>query len=170
MSKRELTGRTALVTGASSGLGVDFARELAARGADLVLVARREDRLRAVADELSRDFGVQVSVVSADLADPATPEMLHQTVGAQHRIDILVNNAGLGVFGEELDIEWARSRQLLQVDVVALAHLSKLFGATCGSGAGAASCRWPPSAPFSRRRAMPPTPQPRPSCCISGKR
>lgn len=128
MSNSELSGRTALVTGASSGLGVDFARELAARGADLVLVARREDRLRAVADALKRDFGVQVSIVAADLSDPATPEMLHQTVGAQHRIDILVNNAGLGVFGPELDIDWARSRQLLQVDIVALAHLSKLFG------------------------------------------
>lgn len=127
MSNSELKGRTALVTGASSGLGIDFARELAARGADLVLVARREDRLREVADELKRDHGVQVSVVSADLADSATPAMLHQTIGAQQRIDILVNNAGLGIYGEELDIEWERSRQLLQVDVVALAQLTKLF-------------------------------------------
>lgn len=127
MASRELSGRTALVTGASSGLGVAFARLLAARGADLVLVARREDRLRALADELQRAHGVKASVVAADLADPGTPQMLHQTVGAQQPIDILVNNAGLGIYGAELDIDWARTHELLQVDIVALAQLSKLF-------------------------------------------
>lgn len=123
-----LTGRTALVTGASSGLGVDFARELAARGAALVLVARRLDRLQALADELHAAHGRRVRVMAADLGDAAARERLAAQLEADGTaIDLLVNNAGFGVYGEFADTDWARLDQMLQVNVVGLTHLSRLF-------------------------------------------
>ncbi|MBI4705117.1 MAG: SDR family oxidoreductase [Deltaproteobacteria bacterium] len=124
----EVAGRWALVTGASSGLGVDFARELARRGCHLVLVARREERLRAVADELRREHGVAVEVVAIDLAERAAPETLHRRVGELgYAVDVLVNNAGLGVYGRFLNVPPERSQQILDVDVAALVLLTRLF-------------------------------------------
>lgn len=125
-----LTGRTALVTGASSGLGVDFARELAARGAALVLVARRLDRLQALADELHAAHGRRVRVMAADLGDAAARERLAAQLEADGTaIDLLVNNAGFGVYGDFVASDWPTVDQMLQVNVVALSHLSRLFGA-----------------------------------------
>lgn len=89
---------TAVVTGASSGIGADIARELAARGHGVTLVARREDRLRALADELAKT--VRVEVIACDVADPAARARLFDEVAARGlTIDILVNNAGLGTIG-----------------------------------------------------------------------
>jgi uncharacterized protein len=123
-----LAGRTALVTGASSGLGVDFARELARRKCALVLVARREDRLKQVQSELQGAHGVKVMTVTLDLGDPQAPQALHDHLRKQNTpVDILVNNAGFGLFGMELEIPWDKTRQMLMVDVVALTHLTKLF-------------------------------------------
>ncbi|HEX2484649.1 MAG TPA: SDR family oxidoreductase [Myxococcota bacterium] len=124
----DLHGRCALVTGASSGLGVDFARELARRGARLVLVARREPRLRALADELAKETGVEVRVEAVDLADPGAREALADRLAAERvEVDVLVNNAGFGVYGPFLDIPWERERQMLELDVAAVVHLTKLF-------------------------------------------
>ena len=128
MNDSSLSGKTALVTGASSGLGVDFARDLARRGCHLVLVARREDRLKQVQAELQGQYGVKVMTVMLDLGDPQAPQMLHDHLKAQNTpVDILVNNAGFGVFGMELDIPWDKTRQMLMLDIVALTHLTKLF-------------------------------------------
>jgi uncharacterized protein len=128
MSDATLAGRTALVTGASSGLGVDFARELARRGADVVLVARREERLQQLQAELQGAFGVKATVVALDLGDPQAPQALHDRLKAQGTaVDVLVNNAGFGVFGRELDIPWDKTREMLMLDIVALTHLTKLF-------------------------------------------
>jgi uncharacterized protein len=128
MSDASLAGKTALVTGASSGLGVDFARELARRGCALVLVARREERLKQVQAELQSQFGVKVMVVTLDLGDPQAPQLLYDHLKAQQTaIDMLVNNAGFGVFGMELEIPWDKTRQMLMLDIVALTHLTKLF-------------------------------------------
>lgn len=122
--------RLALVTGASSGIGVDFARELAARGANLVLVARREERLRALAEELERTHGVRTRVLAADLAKPDAPRALHDRLrGEGLAVDVLVNNAGFGVYGPFLDVAWERERQMIELDVLALVHLTKLFAA-----------------------------------------
>jgi short-subunit dehydrogenase len=124
----DLQGRCALVTGASSGLGADFARELAARGCRLVLAARREERLRALAEELRAAHGVEARVEAVDLADGAAREALQaRLLAAGLEVDVLVNNAGFGVFGEFLAIPWERERQMLELDVVALVHLTKLF-------------------------------------------
>ena len=128
MAKPNLRGRWALITGASSGLGADFARNLAARGMHLVLTARREEQLNALADDLRRTRGVQVDVIPLDLAREHAPDTLHEKVTAAGRtIDMLINNAGLGIYGDFLDIAWERERAMLQLDIVTLAHMTKLF-------------------------------------------
>lgn len=111
----------ALITGASSGLGEEFARQLAARGVDLVLVARRRDRLEAVAAELP----VDVEVLPADLTDPgqrATVEA--RLAAADGPVDLLVNNAGFGAYGPFVDIPVDRYGQMLELNVVALTRLA----------------------------------------------
>ena len=128
MNDGSLQGKTALVTGASSGLGVDFARELARRGCRVVLVARREELLKKLQGELQAQHGITALAMAVDLGDPAAPQALHDALQAQGiAIDILVNNAGFGVYGMELDIPWEKTRQMLMLDIVALTHLTKLF-------------------------------------------
>lgn len=128
MSDGSLAGRRAVVTGASSGIGAALARRLAAEGADLVLVARREERMRALAEELVRQHRVTVEVEACDLAFPEAREELFAHVTARGAVEILVNNAGFGAHGVFLSIPWDRERELLEVDVLALVHLTKLFG------------------------------------------
>jgi uncharacterized protein len=77
MRSQELVNQMALVTGASSGLGVDFARQLAARGANLILVARREDQLRAVAADIEKTYAVSAQSIALDLATPGAPQTLY---------------------------------------------------------------------------------------------
>jgi uncharacterized protein len=127
MTQTSLQGKTALVTGASSGLGVDFARELAGLGCKLVLVARREDLLKALQAELQQR-GAAATVVTLDLAAPGAAQALHDLLRQQGlAVDVLVNNAGFGLFGRELDIPWERTQQMLQLNMLTLTQLSKLF-------------------------------------------
>ena len=108
--------RFALVTGASAGIGAAFARELAVRGASLVLTARRVDRLENLATELRDKHGTHVECIAADLADPAGVEKL--CVEIAHRgiaIDILVNNAGYGVPGNFLTPSWQTHADFFRV-------------------------------------------------------
>lgn len=118
-----LKNRWALVTGASSGLGADFARQLAARGVNLILVARRQEALEKLALEL-RPSGIQVQVVPCDLSSSQSRQNLLAQV---EQVDILVNNAGLGVYGAFADADWDKLSQMLEVDVAALTHLTHLF-------------------------------------------
>lgn len=127
MRQPDLRGRTALVTGASSGLGADFADQLAACGAGLILVARRQERLSALAAELRSRYGTEVMLIAADLSDPETPKMLFDTVAGHRPVDILINNAGSGMYGDDLAFDWDDSRRMLQVDIMALAELTKRF-------------------------------------------
>lgn len=123
-----LKGKTALVTGASSGLGVDFATILAERGCDLVLVARREDRLRKLADELSRRNAVQAHVIATSLAPLESAQALYDRIRSMGlEIDVLINNAGFGLYGPFTEIPWEREEEMLLLDVVTLVHLTKLF-------------------------------------------
>jgi short-subunit dehydrogenase len=127
MADTVLSGRTALVTGASSGLGVDFARELAALGCNLVLVARREDLLKQVQAELQQR-GVKVSIVTLDLGAPGAAQALYDLLRQQNvAVDVLINNAGFGLFGKELEISWERTQQMLQLNMLTLTQLSKLY-------------------------------------------
>ncbi len=128
MSEDSIRGRWALVTGASSGLGVDFARELGRRGCHTVLVARREERLHALAEELERDHQTSSAVIQLDLANPDAPAALHREIAERGlRIDVLVNNAGVGSHGDFLSGAWERDLIMLQLDIIALVHLTKLF-------------------------------------------
>ena len=123
-----LNGRLALVTGASSGLGIDFARNLAARRCNLVLVARRENLLRAQQSEIADRYGVDVEIVPMDLALPDAPQLLFDRVRETGKaVDILLNNAGLGLYGEFLEIPWERERNMLEIDIISLVHMTKLF-------------------------------------------
>lgn len=117
---------TALVTGASSGIGAELARALARRGHDLVLTARREDRLRALAEELRVAHGVDVRVLPADLADPAGPAALLEALRAEGlEVDVLVNDAGFASYGPFAEVPAEDDLAQLRVNVVALTELTK---------------------------------------------
>jgi uncharacterized protein len=138
MASTDLKGRTALVTGASSGLGAAFARLLAARGANLVITARRADNLRSLAAELTERHGIRVEVVPLDLTEPDAPAKLWAaTEGAGRAVDVLINNAGGGVYQRFLDTDRARIAGQIQLNLVALTELTHRFaGAMLGRGRG----------------------------------
>lgn len=124
----EWKGKWALVTGASAGIGKALAEELAAGGANLVLTARREDRLQSIARELSAKHMTRTEIFVADLAQPAAPDAIFQLT--QQRgltIDLLVNNAGFGQYGELHSTETDRLLQMIQVNCTAVLHLTRLF-------------------------------------------
>jgi short-subunit dehydrogenase len=127
VTERQIDGRRALVTGASSGIGAAIARALAQRGANLVLVARRRDRLDALAEKL-REFDVDVLVEVMDLSDSgAAARLLRRTEGNDLAIDILVNNAGLGHYETFVASDWSIIEQQLRVNLVALTELTHRF-------------------------------------------
>lgn len=128
MGEIPLLGKWGLVTGASSGLGVDFAKELASRGCNLILVARREDLLKKQAAEIASRYRVEVETIAMDLTAPDAPQAIYDRTREWGRdIDVLVNNAGYGVFGKFVEIPWERERNMLELDIVALVGLTKLF-------------------------------------------
>src|SRR5437764_7004485 len=116
---------TALITGASSGIGLDLARLFAKDGCDVVLVARSEGKLRELAAELERGGGVTAHVIALDLARPDAAEALVQRLPAD--VDILVNNAGFGVAGPFVETDLAKELEMIQVNIVALTQLTKLL-------------------------------------------
>ncbi len=114
-----------LVTGASSGLGEAFARAYAARGRDLALVARRAERLEALAAELRAAHGIEVLVIPADLAAPEAHKPILQAIADRGlRIHTLVNNAGFGVPQDYVDVPWERQRDFLMTLVVSACGLT----------------------------------------------
>jgi short-subunit dehydrogenase len=118
-------GSTALVTGASAGIGKAFAEQLGAAGVDLVLVARRRDRLEQVAGEIAKSAGVRTDVIVADLAEPAAPEQILRELGSRS-VDVLINNAGYGIPERYTEVPWTRHAEFVQVMVTAMAHLTHL--------------------------------------------
>ena len=114
-----------LVTGASAGIGEAFARALAARGHDLVLVARREERLQALADELQRVHGNRCHVMAADLSDPQAPAVLCDELQSRNlQVDWLINNAGYGLPGTLVANPWPAHADFIQVMVTAPTELA----------------------------------------------
>lgn len=123
-----MAAERALITGASSGIGWEFAKLFAADGSDLVLVARREERLRALADELKDEFGVDVFVLRKDLSDPEAPGEIYEHLKREGiDIDVLVNNAGFGARGPFAKLDADMQVDMVQVNVAALTHLTRLF-------------------------------------------
>ncbi len=123
-----LSPKTVLVTGASSGIGLELCQLFARDGYRLVLVARDRRALRKVGDDLQARFNAEVRISPKDLAHPAAPLELYeefQETGVV--IDVLVNNAGFGGRGPFLRTQWNDEAEMLQVNVVALTHLTKLF-------------------------------------------
>lgn len=119
---------TVLITGASSGIGASFARALASRGADLVLVARRRERLDALAEELVEAHGVRVTAITQDLGSPSVGSELAAAVAAHGiRVTGVINNAGFGTFGDFVDEEPDRLAQEIAVDVSAPVQITAAF-------------------------------------------
>ena len=122
-----MTGRpTALVTGASAGIGLELARVLAREGHDLVLVARRETALKELADELRDRYGAESVVVSADLAEAGAGDEIERALG-ERSVDVLVNNAGFGGVGPFAERAHSDDMRMVAVNVTALTDLCKRF-------------------------------------------
>lgn len=110
------------------GIGLELARQFATHGHDVILVARHRDTLEAAAAELSRDHGISTHVLVADLSDPGAPETLFDDVrNAGLHADYLVNNAGFGLGGEFSETDVGHELQMIQLNIAALVHLTKLF-------------------------------------------
>ena len=123
--RRDGSGRVALVTGASAGIGRAFADVLAERGYDLILTARRADRLNALARDLAARHGIAAQVIVSDLASrDAVTQIVDAVRALGLQVDVLVNNAGYGVPGGYRTTAWAQQEAFLQVLVVALAELT----------------------------------------------
>jgi short-subunit dehydrogenase len=124
----EWKGKWALITGASAGIGVALAEELAAGGTHLVLTARRLDRLQEVAEGLRKKHGIQTHVVAADLAKREAPQEIYGFIKEKGlRIDLLINNAGFGQYGELPQVETQRLLDMVEVNCTAVVHLTRLF-------------------------------------------
>ena len=120
--------RTALITGASAGLGRELAQLFAADKYDVVLVARRRDQLEELATRLAAEHGVIASVIPADLADPASPQRIADELNRRNlAIEFLVNNAGFGTNGRFVERDLGRELAMVQVNVAALVHLTGLL-------------------------------------------
>jgi short-subunit dehydrogenase len=120
-------GKVAVVTGASSGIGAATANRLAREGMQLVLVARRHERLAGVATEI-KALGGKADVITADLANETGRDQVFEQVIADYgNADVLINNAGFGWYGYYTDMHWSTAREMLEVNIAAVAHLTGLF-------------------------------------------
>jgi uncharacterized protein len=122
------SGKWALVTGASAGIGDAIAQELAKSGVNLILTARRADRLELLAERMRHEHAIQTQVIVADLALPETPQQIFDsTEGAGIPCDLLVNNAGFGEYGEFRRSDLERQLAMVQVNCGSVVHLTRLF-------------------------------------------
>lgn len=120
--------RTALITGASSGLGVEFAKIHAAKGDNLVLVARSKDKMNQLKASLVKDFGVEVQVIAKNLAlQPAAKEIYDELKARKITVDYLINNAGFGDFGMYSQCDWEKQQDMINVNITSLSYLTRLL-------------------------------------------
>ena len=122
------TGKTALITGASSGIGAAFAKALAAKGSHLILVARSEEKLHALARQLTNQYAIRVEVIAADLSHVGIAHsMFEETQQRDLTVDILINNAGFGTYGRFETLDAEREQQEIILDVNTLVDLTHTF-------------------------------------------
>lgn len=134
---RDLTGKRAVVTGASSGIGLEFARQLAARGASLIVTARRKERLDSLAEALRKEHGVEVDIVVCDLGKPDGAKALFAATEESGKpVHVLVNNAGFGTRCSFVDAPWEKTLEALQLNVVSLTELTWRFASAMKARGG----------------------------------
>jgi uncharacterized protein len=120
--------KTALITGASAGIGLEFAKIFAADKYNLILVARRMDALQSLAEKLAADHGVSTRVCAADLADTHAPRLINEFVTSNSlQVDVLVNNAGFGARGKFVELDLQKQLDMVQVNISSLVNLTRLF-------------------------------------------
>ncbi|MGC1969545.1 MAG: SDR family oxidoreductase [Candidatus Acidiferrales bacterium] len=126
--KQEWRGKWALITGASAGIGMELAKLLAEGGANLILTARRVDRLEQLATELTGKYGIKVEVFATDLTRRDAPAQIYAfTTGKRLEIELLINNAGFGAFGNTHEIPLERMLEMVQLNCAAVVHLTRLY-------------------------------------------
>jgi len=117
-----------LITGASSGIGLEFARIFAREGHNLILVARSEDTLKLLQDELSKKYSIEVKIIVKDLEYYSSPQEIYDETKREYmNVNILINNAGFGTHGKFIDTDLDTELKMIQVNITALTHLTKLF-------------------------------------------
>lgn len=120
--------QTALITGASGGIGYELTKLFASDRYNLVLVARSESKLKQIASELTKQFGIVVTIITKDLASPTSPTEIWQELQTEAiTIDVLVNNAGFATYGSFAETELQPELNMMQLNMVTLTHLTKLF-------------------------------------------
>ena len=120
--------KTALITGASSGIGLELAHIFASKGDNLVLVARSKEKLEVLKQELEKQYGISVYIIVKDLSEINSSKLIFEEVQNQKiRIDYLINNAGFGDFGVFTECDWDKQLEMIQLNVIALTFLTHLF-------------------------------------------
>lgn len=123
-----MNNKTALITGASGGFGLDFAHRFARDGHNVIIVARSKDKLESIAAELSAEYGIIATPLVYDLTDPTSPQKLYDDVTARDiQVDFLVNNAGFAAYGEFYELDLERQTNMIQINITTLTHLTRLF-------------------------------------------
>ena len=123
-----MNNETVLITGASSGIGLELAKCFAGDGCRLVLVARNHDALNALAEELRKKHSIEIVILPADLSLPEAPRQILEKLAAQKiPVDVLVNNAGFGLHGSFVELPQERQLEIVRVNVMALVELTGLF-------------------------------------------
>lgn len=126
--KKRAMKKTALITGASSGIGLELARIHAAKGGNLVLVARSKSKLDELKDELEKNHGISVYVIGKDLSSPSSAAEVHAELKQQNiPVDYLINNAGFGDSGLFFDADWEKQEQMINLNITSLTHMTRLF-------------------------------------------
>ena len=123
-----MTTKSALITGASTGIGYELAHLLAADGFDVALVARDEERLKNVAAELKQKYGRDAKIITADLSKPEAPQQIFDRLQRENfSVSVLINNAGAGVYGPIADSDLSKDVAILRLNMESLVVLTKLF-------------------------------------------
>lgn len=118
----------ALITGASSGIGLEFARRMAREKINLILVARSRDKIRALAEELEKNEGIKAHPIAIDLTDSmAVHSIFTECKSLGFEVDYLINNAGFGSYGPFLETDWVVSQNMINLNIMALTHLTSAF-------------------------------------------